>query len=106
MNSWQSCRPGHCHPEPVPYGPPSTYFCINCYDSRLHSLDICHWTSVPISDETAAQIISGYLEDDHPFIGCFDADSFLDDLISKRNAYCSKLLVSSLLYYACVSRVQ
>lgn len=73
-------------------------------DERLHGLSIGYWTRVPISDELAADIISFYLEVDHPSLGFFDADLFLGDLVGHQLRFCSAFLVSSLLFYACVSR--
>ena len=73
------------------------------HDERLHDLSIGYWTRVPISDELAANIISFYLSIDHPTLGFFDADLFLRDLTGHQLGYCSSFLVSSLLFYACVS---
>ncbi|KAI4158631.1 MAG: hypothetical protein LQ342_007283 [Letrouitia transgressa] len=72
-------------------------------DERLHGLSIGYWTRVPISDELAADIISFYLEVDHPSLGFFDADLFLGDLVGHQLRFCSAFLVSSLLFYACQS---
>ncbi|RMZ87166.1 hypothetical protein DV736_g5613, partial [Chaetothyriales sp. CBS 134916] len=57
-----------------PWAPPQ------CIDSRLSGLDIAFWTNVSASNELAAGAISFYLETDHPFLGLFDADLFLDSL--------------------------
>ena len=73
-------------------------------DDRLHQLRIGYWTKVPISDDFAASAISLYLEVDHPIFGWFDANIFLEDLVKHRQEFCSSFLVSSLLYYACVSQ--
>jgi hypothetical protein len=72
-------------------------------DSRLESLDIRYWTKVPISDEFAATLISVYLENEHPIIGAFDPETFLDDIVAQRAEFCSPYLVSSVLCLACVS---
>ena len=74
-------------------------------DDRLHQLRIGYWTKVPISDDFAASAISLYLEVDHPIFGWFDANIFLEDLVKHRQEFCSPFLVSSLLYYSCVSMV-
>lgn len=63
-----------------------------------------YWTRVPISDDFAARVLSSYLVRDHPIIGLFDADLFLDDLVGKCLDFCSPLLVSALMFHACVSR--
>jgi len=72
-------------------------------DERLHRLEISNWTSITINNDFAARVISLYLETDHPILGLFDADLFLDNLISGKLHFCSPLLVSALLCWACVS---
>ncbi|KAI3572557.1 hypothetical protein IWW34DRAFT_637377 [Fusarium oxysporum f. sp. albedinis] len=59
------------------------------------------WTSVSISDDVAAKIISLYLETDHPLLGTFEPDLFVDDLTSCRLRHCSPLLVSAIMYWGC-----
>ena len=80
--------------------PPPTY----C-DARLAMLDMSMWTTVPIPNDLAAAAISLYLQTDHPLLGFFDADVFLEDLLEGRSRYCSTLLVSSLLFWALVSHL-
>ncbi|KAK1756403.1 hypothetical protein QBC47DRAFT_379891 [Echria macrotheca] len=70
-------------------------------DARLGSLDIHRWTNVPISNSFAAEVLSFYFETEHPIVGVFDPDLFLGDLIGYRTRFCSPLLVSSLLAWAC-----
>lgn len=70
-------------------------------DERLHRLEISNWTSITINNDFAARVISLYLETDHPILGLFDADLFLDNLISGKLHFCSPLLVSALLCWAC-----
>lgn len=72
-------------------------------DQRLRSLDISFWTDVPISNEAAKRILSSYLSTEHPVVGFFDADLFVEDLIAQRDRYCSPVLVSGLFFWACVS---
>jgi hypothetical protein len=43
-----------------------------------------------------------YLETDHPILGLFDADLFLDDLSTYSYIFCSEFLVNSLLFWSCV----
>lgn len=80
--------------------PPPTY----C-DARLATLNMSMWTTVPIPNDLAAAAISLYLQTDHPLLGFFDADIFLEDLVEGRSRYCSPLLVSSLLFWALVSHL-
>ena len=76
---------------------------VNLLDGRLQALRIGYWTRVSVSDSLAAKVISAYLEVHQLFLGLFDADLFLRDLIDCRLDFCSSFLVSSLLFYACVS---
>ncbi|KAF6821119.1 C6 transcription factor [Colletotrichum plurivorum] len=69
-------------------------------DSRLERPEIRYWTKVPISNELAATLIPFYLENDHPIMGFFDADLFLDDLAACRQEFCSAFLVVSVLCLA------
>lgn len=71
-------------------------------DPRLSSLDITHWTDVEIGNDLAAKCISLYLETDHPLLGHFHPDQFVEQLISGEQQHCSALLVNALLYWACV----
>ncbi|PHH66031.1 hypothetical protein CDD81_556 [Ophiocordyceps australis] len=80
------------------FGPRRLQLC----DDRLHALCIRYWTGVPISDSLAASIISNYLEVMHPVLGFFDADLFLQDLLSYRQGFCSPFLVEALLSIACL----
>lgn len=76
---------------------------ITYCDDRLHNLDISYWTDIDVTDDFAAQVISLYLQTDHPILGLFDPYLFIGDLIAKRDRFCSRLLVHSLLYIGCVS---
>ena len=78
---------------------PSQAYC----DERLRDLDISFWTQVPITSECAARVISLYLETDHPLLGAFDPDMFVEDLTQHRHRLCSPFLVNALLFLACVS---
>jgi hypothetical protein len=80
-------------------GPSEAYSYV---DGRLHQLRVDYWTRIPISNEFAARVISSYLQVDHALLGFFDADLFVADLVAQQLRYCSAVLVSSLLFYACV----
>jgi hypothetical protein len=71
-------------------------------DSRLADLNIGLWTSVSISNGLASRIISLYLSTDHPLLGTFDPDLFVGDLIGGGLQYCSRMLVSAVMYWGCV----
>ncbi|KAI5868169.1 hypothetical protein GGS23DRAFT_602066 [Durotheca rogersii] len=70
-------------------------------DDRLKDLDIQKWTAVPIANELAATLISLHLEVENPWCPLFDADLFLEDCLQGRTHFCSRLLVSALLSWAC-----
>ncbi|CAM1507497.1 Fc.00g071380.m01.CDS01 [Cosmosporella sp. VM-42] len=70
-------------------------------DDRLGELQIQYWTSVKLSNDLAARIISLYLRTDHPLLGLFSPNLFVADLVSRRTQHCSPLLVSALMYWAC-----
>jgi len=71
-------------------------------DPRLELLEVRQWSSVPIPDALAARAISFYLINEHPSLAFFDAGLFVRDLVSGGGEFCSPLLVSSLLAWACV----
>jgi hypothetical protein len=75
----------------------------NYIDDRLAKIDFSLWTAVPVSNEFAAKVLSLYLEVFHPFLGLFDADLFLDGLISGDTRFCSRMMVCSILAWTCVS---
>ncbi|KAJ9129334.1 hypothetical protein NKR23_g12559, partial [Pleurostoma richardsiae] len=81
------------------FGGPTSSFC----DPSLRHLQMRKWTKVPITDELAANVISSYLQIDHPLLGLFDADLFVKDLVSGQQYFCSSLLVNALLSWACQS---
>lgn len=72
-------------------------------DSRLQNLKISFWTTVPISDELAANLFHLYMKVEQPVYAFFDPDLFLEDLVAHKPRYCSALLVNSVLFWASVS---
>ncbi|KAI9158049.1 MFS general substrate transporter [Paramyrothecium foliicola] len=70
-------------------------------DQRLHFVNISTWTNVPVTNAFAAEAISLYLETEHPVLGLFDVDSFINDLTSGRTRFCNRILVNALLSWAC-----
>jgi len=70
-------------------------------DERLLNADILAWTGVNIPIVSARRTLSLYLETDHAITALFDVDLFLNDLVSSGTRFCSRLLVSSLLSWAC-----
>ncbi|KAI1060225.1 hypothetical protein LB506_011035 [Fusarium annulatum] len=75
-------------------------------DPRMESLQIWQWTSISIPESLAAQAISFYLVNEHPLLAFFDADLFIRDFVAGEGRFCSQLLVSSLLAWACASYSQ
>ncbi|KAK1986078.1 hypothetical protein LZ30DRAFT_323503 [Colletotrichum cereale] len=79
---------------------PAPDFAALC-DERLLNADVLAWTGVQIPVLSARRSISLYLETDHAITALFDVDLFLNDLVSGGTRFCSRLLVSSLLSWAC-----
>lgn len=75
----------------------------NLCDQRLAHLNIRFWTEVSIPNSFAARVISLYLETDHPLLAAFDPELFVGDLVNCKSQFCSKFLVSTVLYWGCVS---
>lgn len=71
-------------------------------DSRLNRLRMKYWTTIPISDEFAASVLSHHFETYHAIYGCVDCDLFLSDLVNHELNYCSPFLVSAIMSFACV----
>ena len=71
----------------------------------MQQLDISFWTEVRITNKAAIQALPLYLSSEHPIIGVFDADLFIEDLNEKRLRHCSHILVSSMLCWACVGHL-
>jgi len=71
-------------------------------DARLRELDVGRWTDVPIPSLLAARAISFYLINEHPLVAALDADLFVRDLVRGEGDFCSPLLASALLAWACV----
>lgn len=95
-------------PNPFPAHDPTQSLAptLSSCDERLEELNIGFWTSVPIASDLAAKVISLYLETDHPLLGPFDPTLFMEDLVQCRTKYCSKLLVSTIMYWSCVSGLE
>lgn len=86
------------HTSPVSGPVQDRHYC----DSRLNRLSIKYWTAIPISDEFAASVLSHHLETYHAIFGCVDCDLFLSDLVGHELNYCSPMLVSAIMSFACV----
>jgi hypothetical protein len=71
----------------------------------LQKVDITSWIELPGPNQTAVRAIALYLNNDYPVLPLFHADLFLRDLSQKRPYFCSALLISALLGWACVSKV-
>ncbi|EME40086.1 hypothetical protein DOTSEDRAFT_74819 [Dothistroma septosporum NZE10] len=90
----------HSLADSATYGPQiALEFC----DTRLRDLQISHWSTVPVSNDFAASVISLYLQNMHPVLGTFDAELFVKDLVGHGLRYCSPFLVNAVLYYGCQS---
>jgi hypothetical protein len=74
-------------------------------DSRLKDIDFGYWTTVPVSDDFAASLISLFLENEYGIVAIFDVETFLTDIVARRFDFCSSFLVNSLLCLASVSLI-
>jgi hypothetical protein len=75
----------------------------NLCDERLSQVDYAYWIEESIRDQDALEAISRYLENDHHVFGLFDADLFLNDLVTKNHRHCSPFMVIALLSWSLVS---
>ena len=75
----------------------------NYVDARLDHINIGRWTDVATTDELAARALNLYLVNDTPWWAYFDVNLFLQDMVSGEVQFCSRLLVNSVLAWACVS---
>jgi hypothetical protein len=75
-------------------------------DPRLANAKVSRWTTVQIGDADARRLIGHFLETDHPIIGFFDADLFLEDLSTYSHDFCSEFLVTCILFWSCVCQLR
>lgn len=68
----------------------------------LRKVNLTLWMDLPIPNETAVRVIALYLNNDYPVLPLFHADLFLRDLCQNQPYFCSALLISALLGWACV----
>ena len=71
-------------------------------DTRLEAINMVHWSTVPVTDKSAAMLVSRFLNADNAIIGFFDPETFLEDLFTGTTRFCSSFLVNSVLYVATV----
>lgn len=69
----------------------------------LRKVDLALWMDLPIPNGTAVRAIALYLNNDYAVLPLFHADLFLRDLCQKQPYFCSALLISALMGWACVS---
>lgn len=81
---------------------PASEFTL-CRDRLLQDLNIRFWTDVPIAGSFAAHALASYITLEHCIAGSFHPTLFIDDLILCKQRFCSRLLLNSVMYYACVS---
>ncbi|KAF5668659.1 nitrate assimilation regulatory nira [Fusarium heterosporum] len=67
----------------------------------LQKVDLTLWMDLLIPNQTAVRVIALYLNNDYPVLPLFHADLFLHDLSQNRPYFCSALLISALLGWAC-----
>lgn len=76
---------------------------VGLVDARLLHIDISRWTTIPVSNQFAAEAIALYLQMNQPWWAFFDTDLFLDDLINGQTNFCSTMLVNAILAWSAVS---
>ncbi|KAM0231510.1 hypothetical protein ACHAP5_011041 [Fusarium lateritium] len=67
----------------------------------LQNVNLTLWMDLPIPNITAVRVIALYLNNDYPVLPVFHADLFLRDLCQNQPYFCSALLISALLGWAC-----
>ncbi|KAK1247711.1 hypothetical protein MKX07_000599 [Trichoderma sp. CBMAI-0711] len=75
-------------------------------DPRLSDAKISAWTSVTSDDVLMRELLKVLLRCEYIFTSAFQKDCFLDDLVARRDEFCSSLLVNIILAYACVCSPQ
>lgn len=70
----------------------------------LRKINLTSWIELPIPNQSAVRVIALYLNNDYPVLPVFHADLLLHDLSQNRPYFCSALLISALLGWACVSK--
>ncbi|KAI1747898.1 hypothetical protein F4782DRAFT_543213 [Xylaria castorea] len=71
------------------------------YDERLKYLQVDFWTSIRVSNDFAARVISLYMRTDHPLLGLFNSSLFITDLVNNQTDYCSRFLFHALMHLGC-----
>ncbi|KAF4986939.1 hypothetical protein FGRMN_10611 [Fusarium graminum] len=74
---------------------------IQSHIEYLQKVDLTLWMNLPIPNQTAVRVMALYLNNDYPVLPVFYADLFLHDLSQNRPYFCSALLISALLSWAC-----
>lgn len=78
----------------------------NLLDSRFNQVSARAWTRVPCEDHRFSDLLRLYFIIEHPIFAFVDKDLFLDDLVAGSKAFCSPLLVNSILCFAAHSSHQ
>ena len=71
-------------------------------DPLLSAVKPSTWTAVCANDALMRELLNVYLRCEYFPHAVFHKDYFLEDMASGRDAFCSSLLVNSLLAYSCV----
>lgn len=79
------------------------YHAAEIVEPRIDSAKPSEWTVVPVSDEILRELLRAYFHYEYPLLTFFNKDHFLDDMVAKRQQFCSPLLVNAVLAAACVS---
>ncbi len=71
-------------------------------DARLSNVKISSWTSVCDDNTLMRNLFSEWVRCEYHFTAAFQKDLLLEDMATGREGFCSSLLVSIMLSYACV----
>ncbi|RSL62721.1 hypothetical protein CEP53_004692 [Fusarium sp. AF-6] len=77
------------------------YHAAALVEPRIDRVSASRWTSVTSSDELVRSLLRTFFKCEFPYNCFFHIDSFLDDMASGRERYCSSLLVNAILANAC-----
>ncbi|RSL48676.1 hypothetical protein CEP51_015601 [Fusarium floridanum] len=75
-------------------------------EPRIDRVSASRWTSVTSSNELVRSLLRTYFKCEFPYNCFFHIDSFLNDMASGRERYCSSLLVNAILANACHGQLE
>jgi Fungal Zn(2)-Cys(6) binuclear cluster domain len=84
----------------------SPYHAAEIVEPRINDVIPSEWTNVSSDDGLMRTLLAEFFMFQYPWLGSlFHKDYFLADMVAKRHRFCSSLLVTAILTYACVCAV-